>query len=119
MRVVAVHPAVEGHRKSLVCHILKHILQVSVAVVGQSLTQVLLLRSLIQQSLKSPRRVSPSLVNQASSVKSSGILVLCFMVVHFGLVFGFNSVFGVHFGSVPAWWLCGYKDPEGRFRDFL
>ena len=32
--------------------------------------------------------------------------------------FGFHSVFGVHFGSVPAWWLCGYRGLEGRFRDF-
>ena len=37
----------------------------------------------------------------------------------FGLVFGFRSVCGVHFGSVAARLLCGYKDLEGRFRDFL
>ena len=60
------------------------------------------------------------------------ILVLCFSVLHFGLVVGFCSVLGVHFrlifglcpvfgvnfGSVAAWLLCGFKDLEGCFRDF-
>ena len=42
------------------------------------------------------------------------VLLLCILP----FFFGFHSGFGVHFGSVPAWWLCGYKGLEGRFHGF-
>ena len=42
--------------------------------------------------------------------------MLCVIVVRFAFCLGFDSDFGAHFGPVAAWWRCGYKGLEGRFR---